>query len=69
MDKTEETHQRQHSGDVLTSLDQDQLVAAKRRRLPRRYLKPSEVWLLWGLRAYLVFMMGIVIYRVLEGPK
>jgi hypothetical protein len=49
---------------VLSSLEVDQLVKAKQRPVPRRYLKGSELFILWSLRLYLLFMMLVVAYQV-----
>ncbi len=49
---------------VLTSLEHDQLVGAKKQFIPRRHLKGGELLVLWGLRAYLIFMMLVVAYQV-----
>jgi hypothetical protein len=57
----------QASGDqswVLSSLEHDQLVRAKKHFIPRRHLKGPELAVLWGLRIYLLFMMAVVIYQV-----
>jgi hypothetical protein len=54
---------------ILSSLEPDQLTGAKRERLPRRRLKNSEVFLLWGLRFYLLFMMGVVAYQLWLGSR
>ncbi len=48
---------------ILASLEPDQLTGAKHRRLPRRSLKGPEILLLWSLRLYLLFMVGVVIYQ------
>ena len=49
---------------VLSSLEHDQLVRAKKHPIPRRQLKGAELLVLWGLRIYLVFMMAVVAYQV-----
>jgi hypothetical protein len=49
---------------ILASLEPEQLTEAKRQRLPRRRLKRSEVLLLWSLRVYLFFMVGVVVYQL-----
>ena len=49
---------------VMQSLEAGQLSSARARHYPRRPLKPSEAILFWGLRIYLLFMMGVVIYQV-----
>lgn len=59
------------SGDrgILASLEPDQLTGAKQQQLPRRHLKPSEILLLWSLRVYLLFMIGVVVYQLLGGVQ
>jgi hypothetical protein len=49
---------------VLSSLEHDQLVKAKKHKIPRRRLKGPELLVLWGLRIYLLFMMAVVSYQV-----
>jgi hypothetical protein len=49
---------------VLSSLEHDQLVRAKKHFIPRRHLKGPELVVLWGLRIYLLFMMAVVFYQV-----
>ena len=49
---------------VLSSLEHDQLVRAKKHPIPRRHLKGPELLVLWSLRAYLLFMMAVVGYQV-----
>lgn len=56
-------------GGILASLEPDQLTGAKHQRLPRRRLKGSEVVLLWTLRVYLLFMMGVVVYQLWVGSR
>lgn len=52
---------------VLTLLEADQVVAAKRQtRFGQRRLSPTVRVLLWGLRAYVVVMMLIVLISVLR---
>jgi hypothetical protein len=54
-------------GGILASLEPDQLTGAKHRRLPRRSLKGPEILLLWSLRLYLLFMVGVVVYQFWAG--
>jgi hypothetical protein len=49
---------------VLSSLEHDQLVRAKKHSIPRRHLKGPELIVLWALRIYLLFMMAVVVYQV-----
>ena len=49
---------------VLSSLEPDQLVRAKKHPIPRRRLKGPELLILWALRLYLLFMMAVVAYQV-----
>jgi hypothetical protein len=49
---------------VLSSLEHDQLVGAKKHHIPRRHLKGPELLVLWSLRLYLLFMMAVVTYQV-----
>jgi hypothetical protein len=49
---------------VLSSLEHDQLVKAKKQPIPRRHLKGPELVVLWALRLYLMFMMAVVAYQV-----
>jgi hypothetical protein len=49
---------------VLSSLEHDQLVKAKKNPIPRRHLKGPELIVLWALRLYLLFMMAVVTYQV-----
>ena len=54
----------QDSSWVMNSLEADQLTSARAEHYPRRKLKRSEIILFWGLRLYLLFMMGVVCYQV-----
>jgi hypothetical protein len=54
----------ENSAWVMQSLEAGQLSSALAKHYPRRPLKPSEAILFWGLRIYLLFMMGVVIYQV-----
>jgi hypothetical protein len=49
---------------VLSSLEHDQLVRAKKQPIQRRHLKGPELAVLWSLRIYLLFMMAVVVYQV-----
>jgi hypothetical protein len=49
---------------VLSSLEHDQLVKARKHPIPRRHLKGPELLILWALRLYLLFMMAVVAYQV-----
>jgi hypothetical protein len=51
---------------VLEVLEPEQLSRA-RHSLPLRRLTRSEVFLLWSLRAYLLFMLGVVVYQAWVG--
>lgn len=49
---------------VLSSLEHDQLVRAKKHHIARRHLKGAELAVLWALRVYVLFMMAVVVYQV-----
>jgi hypothetical protein len=51
-------------GWILSSLEPDQLVKAKKHPIPRRHLKGPQLLVLWALRLYLLFMMAVVGYQV-----
>lgn len=54
---------------VLSSLERDQLVEAKKQPIPRRDLKNLELATLWALRIYLLFMVAVVAYQVWTGAR
>lgn len=54
------------SGQILASLEPDQLATAKH-RFPRRVLKGGEILLLWALRIYLLCMLAVVVYQIWAG--
>ena len=49
---------------VLSSLEHDQLVRAKKQPIPRQHLKGPRLVLVWALRIYLLFMMAVVVDQV-----
>jgi hypothetical protein len=48
---------------VLSTLEHDQLVKAKKHPIPRRHLKGPGLSILWALRVYVIFMMFVVAYQ------
>jgi len=48
---------------VFAELEPDQLVAEKSAPVPRRRLGPGELFLLWTLRLYLLFMLAVVFWQ------
>ena len=49
---------------VLSTLEHDQLVKARKHPIPRRHLKGPELSILWALRIYVIFMTLVVAYQV-----
>ena len=54
----------ENSAWVMQSLEAGQLSSARATHYSRRPLKRSEAILFWGLRIYLLFMLGVVVYQV-----
>jgi hypothetical protein len=67
MTKSPQTPHRISSADqslALSTLEPDQLVAAKKHHIPRRHFNGPELTVIWALRLYLLFMMAVVAYQV-----
>jgi hypothetical protein len=54
------------AAEVLGSLEPGQLSGSKR-HFARRYLKGPQVFLLWALRVYVLFMIAVVLYQFWSG--
>jgi hypothetical protein len=55
---------------VVASLEPDQIISTKEKHhCPRRKLTRMEVIIFWSLRAYLIFMFGVVLYQILSGVR
>jgi hypothetical protein len=48
---------------VVSTLEHDQLVKAKKQPILRRQLNKFEIGILWALRIYVIFMMIVVAYQ------
>jgi hypothetical protein len=67
---TEEDVSREDLAAVMTSLEPDQLSAAKaKHHFPQRKLTRAEKIVFWALRIYLVFMIGVVFYQIWSGQR
>jgi len=64
MTKTPPTVSTADQNLVLSSLEHDQLVGAKKHPIPRRRFNAPELAVIWALRIYLIFMMAVVGYQV-----
>ncbi|MGA3091840.1 MAG: hypothetical protein ABSD75_24795 [Terriglobales bacterium] len=61
---------REEITSVITALEPDQIVSTKEHHhCPRRQLTPTETVVFWGLRIYLVFMVGVVVYQIWTGVR
>ena len=50
---------------VMTALEPDQIISTKEHHhCQRRQLTRTEMIVFWGLRIYLVFMVGVVVYQI-----
>ena len=52
---------------VVESLEAGQLASARAVHYPRRRIKTGEAVLLWSLRIYLLFMLGVVLVQIWQG--
>jgi hypothetical protein len=56
---------REEITSVMTALEPDQIISTKEHHhCPRRQLTRTEMIVFWGLRIYLVFMVGVVVYQI-----
>jgi len=61
---------REEFTEVMTALEPDQIISTKEHHhCPRRRLTRTEMVLFWGLRIYLVFMVGVVVYQIWTGVR
>jgi hypothetical protein len=54
-------------GWVLEALEPDQLVAGKTQRFGLRRLGLGTRVLMWALRGYVIFMLVVIVYQILNG--
>jgi hypothetical protein len=61
---------REELASVMTALEPDQIISTKEHHhCPRRQLTRVEMVVFWGLRIYLVFMVGVVVYQIWTGVR
>ncbi|MGO8985692.1 MAG: hypothetical protein ACLPHI_22885 [Terriglobales bacterium] len=61
---------REELASVITALEPDQIISTKdHHHCPRRQLTRTEMILFWGLRIYLLFMVGVVVYQIWTGVR
>jgi hypothetical protein len=61
---------REEFTSVMTALEPDQIISTKEHHhCPRRRLTRAEMLLFWGLRIYLVCMVGVVVYQIWTGVR
>lgn len=61
---------REELTSVMSALEPDQIISTKEHHhCPRRQLTRTEMVLFWGLRAYLLFMVGVVVYQIWTGVR
>jgi hypothetical protein len=61
---------REELTSVMTALEPGQIISTKEHHhCPRRQLTRAEMVLFWGLRIYLVFMVGVVVYQIWTGVR
>ncbi|HWX55749.1 MAG TPA: hypothetical protein VN176_14270 [Verrucomicrobiae bacterium] len=54
---------------VTRVLEHDQLSQGKKRPVPRRHLRGIELLVLWSLRIYVLFMIAVVVYQVMQSMR
>jgi hypothetical protein len=67
MTKKDQSDPRTVSADsswILSALEHDQLVKAKKHAIPRRKLTGFSLAIITALRIYLLFMMAVVVYQI-----
>jgi hypothetical protein len=52
--------------ELIMHLERDQIVAEKRRPLPRAHVGPRAVFALWVLRVFVVLVSAMVIYTFIS---